>query len=142
MDAITGRGRIGRLRYFGTSLLIGLGATVGLAVAYVLSGGPDPDGGLPALGWVVIVGWIWLSTTNTIRRLHDLNFSGLMVLVTFIPLIGGLFTLYLLFAPGDRGDNRFGRPYGTRPTLGLAEHRVQAAQIRAEAAAAYSERNG
>ncbi len=142
MDAITGRGRIGRLRYLGTGLAIGVGAGLSMAVLSGLSGEDGLQGAPLVVALVVLVFWGWLSIANTVRRLHDLNFGGIMVLVTFIPLIGSLFALYLLFAPGDRADNRFGRPYGMRPTLGLAEHRVQAAQIRAEAAAAYAERNG
>ena len=43
-----------------------------------------------------------------IRRLHDLDKSGWWFLIALIPLIGFFFQLYLLFAKGTDGYNRFG----------------------------------
>lgn len=43
-----------------------------------------------------------------IRRLHDLNKTGLLTLVTFIPFIGQFYGLYLLFALGTVGENIYG----------------------------------
>lgn len=48
-----------------------------------------------------------------VRRLHDTDRSGLLVLVSAIPL-GGLVLLVLLLMPGTAGDNRFG-PDPRRP---------------------------
>jgi uncharacterized membrane protein YhaH (DUF805 family) len=45
----------------------------------------------------------------TIRRAHDLNKSGWLVLIVIIPLA----ILYFLIAKGDQGANRFA---GFRPT--------------------------
>ena len=42
------------------------------------------------------------------RRLHDLDMSGWMQLVFYIPIIGQLFMLYVLFVPGTNGHNRYG----------------------------------
>jgi len=45
-----------------------------------------------------------------IRRLHDLNQPGALVLLAFVPLINfGLF-IYLLFVPGTNGPNQYGPP--------------------------------
>lgn len=49
----------------------------------------------------------------SIRRLHDLNKTGWLMLLILIPLINIIFMLYLLIAKGDEGTNRFG---GYRPT--------------------------
>ena len=42
-----------------------------------------------------------------VRRLHDTDKSGWMVLISLIPLIG-LFIIILLIADGTKGKNRFG----------------------------------
>ena len=42
-----------------------------------------------------------------VRRLHDTDKSGWMVLISAIPLIG-LFIFFLLMSDGSKGKNRFG----------------------------------
>ena len=42
-----------------------------------------------------------------VRRLHDTDMSGWMVLISVIPLIG-LYIIVLLIADGTKGKNRFG----------------------------------
>ena len=42
-----------------------------------------------------------------VRRLHDTDKSGWVVLVAFIPIIG-LYIIFLLIADGSKGKNRFG----------------------------------
>lgn len=44
-----------------------------------------------------------------VRRLHDIGKKGTMLLVYFIPLIGGLWVLVLLLTESDYGTNRYGR---------------------------------
>ena len=56
-----------------------------------------------------------------IRRVHDLNWSGWVALVSAIPLIGGLFTIYLMFQKSDVTPNRFdgaGRENRLRGAIG------------------------
>ena len=43
-----------------------------------------------------------------VRRLHDTNKSGFFLLISFIPIIGGLVVLFLLIPVGTKGKNRFG----------------------------------
>ena len=43
----------------------------------------------------------------SVRRLHDTDKSGWMVLISVIPLIG-LYIIVLLIADGTKGKNRFG----------------------------------
>jgi uncharacterized membrane protein YhaH (DUF805 family) len=45
-----------------------------------------------------------------IKRLHDLDRSGWLSLIGLIPLVNIIFGLYLLFAKGTPGPNRFGPP--------------------------------
>lgn len=141
MEHLTGRGRIGRLRYLGTGFMLGFVALVALTVGAAIDG--DGSNGLGLLVFLLVVPFlIWVSITSAIRRLHDLDMTGWLVLVTFIPLVGSLFQLFLLVAPGSSGHNNYGPPFGGQPKLSLAEHRVQAAQIRQEAAEAYAQRQG
>ncbi len=44
-----------------------------------------------------------------VRRMHDIGKRGTMILVYFIPLIGGIWLLVLLLTESDYGTNRFGR---------------------------------
>mgnify|MGYP000449878171 FL=1 len=44
----------------------------------------------------------------SIRRLHDLNKTGWLVLLSLIPFIGGLILFVMLIAKGTEGKNRFG----------------------------------
>lgn len=77
--------------------LIGMGITaVGLATGlFFLSG-------LYGLA-VMIPGW-----AVTVRRLHDTNRSGWWMLVTLVPLIGGIILLVFLASAGDYGENDYG----------------------------------
>ena len=43
-----------------------------------------------------------------VRRLHDTNRSGFFLLISFIPLIGGIILLFFLISEGTKGKNRFG----------------------------------
>ena len=43
-----------------------------------------------------------------VRRLHDSDKSGWLILVNLIPGIGGLIFLVLMVLPGTQGDNQFG----------------------------------
>jgi len=44
----------------------------------------------------------------TIRRLHDINYSGWSFFWSFIPIIGGFYLIYLLCKDGDHGVNDYG----------------------------------
>ncbi|TXR53892.1 DUF805 domain-containing protein [Reinekea thalattae] len=51
---------------------------------------------------------IWLTAIFTIKRCHDLNKSGWFCLLCFVPVIGVLPSLYLLFVKGDDSANNYG----------------------------------
>ena len=55
-----------------------------------------------------------------VKRLHDLDRSGWLALVVFVPYINILFYLWLLLGGGSRGGNRFGPPCAYRPPTLLA----------------------
>lgn len=67
-------------------------------------------------GIILIVNIIWIpffvfSISFAIRRLHDLNKSGLLYLLNFIPVVNFLMGIYILISPGTIGENK----YGTQP---------------------------
>lgn len=50
-----------------------------------------------------------------VRRLHDTDKSGWLVLIALIPLVGGIILLVLLALPGNSDSNRFGPPPPDQP---------------------------
>ena len=48
------------------------------------------------------------SLAVAVRRLHDSGRSGWWILISFIPLIGGIWLLVLLLMDSDPGDNEYG----------------------------------
>lgn len=43
-----------------------------------------------------------------VRRFHDQNLSGVLVLLNLIPCVGGIMVLVLMCMEGTKGSNRFG----------------------------------
>ena len=63
---------------------------------------------------VLVLGAIIPSIAVQVRRFHDQDRSGWMVLLAFISYIGGIIVLVFMCLPGTEGPNRFGdNPHGT-----------------------------
>lgn len=122
-------GRLGRLAYFGYSVFVLL-ATVALVVGAVNLAQTGTGYGA-AMALLILIGTalgsVWTSTALSVKRLHDTNLSGLHMIWIFIvnalanaltqqaPTLSLLFAaitvavgLWMLFAPGTKGDNQFG----------------------------------
>ncbi|MEL6423418.1 MAG: DUF805 domain-containing protein [Pseudomonadota bacterium] len=74
--------------------------------------GPRNPNGSPIIAFV-LVGLFYVATfipglALTIRRLHDLNFTGWLVLVGLIPYIGGIVLLIFMLLPTKAGANDHG----------------------------------
>jgi glutaredoxin/uncharacterized membrane protein YhaH (DUF805 family) len=95
-------GRLGRLSYLAGSLFSW--AIAGFAVLALIK----LDSLLVAAAGAIISTII--SVRLAVLRCHDANWSGLLTLIFFIPYIGPLFGLVLLFMPGTKGDNNHGSP--------------------------------
>ncbi|TVR64218.1 MAG: DUF805 domain-containing protein [Candidatus Competibacteraceae bacterium] len=116
------RGRLGRLRYLGYSVALGLlvnlvaGLLGGMAVVF-LSG--DPGEWLAVGVFVALAALaVLISMVLGIQRLHDFDASGWWSLLMVAPLANLILYLVLLIMPGTPGANRFGDP--TPPnTLGV-----------------------
>ena len=65
----------------------------------------------PVLYFLAIAGTFLPSLAVAVRRLHDTDRSGWLILVTLIPLIGSIIAIVWLASAGTRGAN----PYGVDP---------------------------
>jgi len=52
----------------------------------------------------------YISIVSLIKRLHDIDQSGVMWLVALIPIVGVLLYVFVLFVEGTAGGNRYGSP--------------------------------
>ena len=99
--------RIGRARYLAYGMGLVLLAIVPILVCAALYTLVPALGGLVAA--VLYIGYAVLSIGFGVRRLHDLDKSGWWILLMFVPLVNLGLLLYMLFAPGTIGENRFGQ---------------------------------
>lgn len=107
----TAKGRLNRLRYFKRSaLLIFLEIFFAIIISVTFWEPSIED--ITVMGYVLFVVMIIAFTPShyflMIRRLHDLNKTGWLCLVTMIPAVNAPFCIYLLFAPGTVGSNQYG----------------------------------
>jgi len=72
-------------------------------------------GRLPLVGWIiqVAVGLYGLAVlvpgiAVAIRRMHDINKSGWVLLLAFIPLVGAIIVIVFAATEGTVGDNAYG----------------------------------
>lgn len=65
--------------------------------------------GMPFLLLSVIIGTIYQVMIG-VKRLHDIDRSGWELLVAFVPLVGLVIALPMLFRKGAEGNNKYGKP--------------------------------
>ena len=107
-------GRLGRMDYFLTGLLLGLAVFLfAAAVFFVLYSSYGLTLTTIILCMIIFLALVLLplpfSFSLTIRRLHDIGLSGWFCLLGFVPIINILF-LALYFIPGKEGANIYGAP--------------------------------
>lgn len=118
------KGRYGRLNYLNAGLLAFALVVVLVIIWMIIVADPrslDHSQEIENSSLLGLVGWLYslFSLRFSILRLHDLNLSGWYLLIGFIPLIGNLFSLYLLFAPGNEDSNDYGYPPREGSKFGL-----------------------
>lgn len=116
-------GRIGRLRYLAYYMLYVLVfylamAVLGFVVGLSLGEGAMTQGIVTV---AVVVGLIFFVAGVFFlmrRRLNDLGHSGWVGLLILVPVLNVVFSLYLLFAPGNKDANQYGSvPTDNHPGL-------------------------
>lgn len=101
-------GRIGRVRYLGWSMALMLAF---LPIGGIILGSfalSDALAGLLTL--VACLALVVVSVCIGVQRLHDMGWSGWLWLLNFVPIVGSVFALLMLFMPGTDGPNRYGPP--------------------------------
>ncbi len=103
------QGRLNRKPYILRSILLSIGSGIAAGILGVLLGVLLGDSLLSYVGCAVISAAAFLSALSLcVRRLHDLNRSGLLWLLSFIPVINFFLAIYVIFFKGTEGDNRYG----------------------------------
>lgn len=105
-------GRIGRVRYIVYALGITFLGYIGIILGAVFTG---MDGIIfKLLGGLLlalsIIGMLIATVSLAVQRIHDFNTTGWLFLLMFIPIVGSIFALLLLFIGGTKGANQYGPP--------------------------------
>jgi len=120
----TGRSR--RMEYWMFQLFYSLVLTV-LFIGLIASTGPYYDAageagsgaGIAIFGillGVFVLGSFIPQLAVEVRRFHDQDLSGWLVLIGFIPYLGVVVILVMMCIKGTRGDNQYGPdPLGATP---------------------------
>lgn len=121
-------GRIRRIEYFLSGIICAIVTWIAMLLGvgtFLFGAGSGSAAGSAfglLIGVVAIIAAIWFSLAQGIKRLHDLNKSGWFILICYIPLVGWIFALYMLFADGTVGPNQYGpdpknrMPYQQQPS--------------------------
>lgn len=59
---------------------------------------------------VTLLVGIYFGFAIIIARIHDFGKSGWLTVLGLVPYVGSLFSIILLFVPGDKKKNKFGAP--------------------------------
>ena len=120
------KGRFARSTYivysFGMTLVVWLAMAAVAGTGFITGDFSDVGGGLAAvLFWVLYVAVLVVGVIFTVRRLHDLNWSGWWTVAVFVPLVNIVIAIPLVFFRGTKGSNKYGPPRpGTRSQAVLA----------------------
>lgn len=87
-----------------------LGGYFGLLIlAVILNSVSGTLGGLMVVLYVIYALAVLVpALAVTVRRLHDTNKSGWLILIGLIPLVGPIILLVFYLTDGDRGENQYG----------------------------------
>jgi uncharacterized membrane protein YhaH (DUF805 family) len=109
-------GRASRSEYWWWTLFTAVGLLVLALPAAVIGIQTSPDGGrtpgLPAVPLIILLVVFYLAIlvptiAVTVRRLHDVGYSGWLFLLTLIPWLGGLILLVFALLPPSPAGARY-----------------------------------
>ena len=134
LDLYSVKGRLGRLGFALTQIAVFTAAYVFTFLIIVFSGAGDEtlarvtglrQGLVAALTVVLIANGLWISLAAGVKRCHDRDHSGWMLLFIMPPLLGQMWlVLSLVTGPGTAGPNRHGRREATGPWAGDLSQRA------------------
>ncbi|AYC31356.1 DUF805 domain-containing protein [Pseudomonas cavernae] len=101
-------GRIGRLRYLAWSLVLMLAGAGLFGIAAIGLGIDQTLGAILMIAASIAL--MVVAVQIGVQRLHDIDWSGWLLLLNLIPLVGSVFALLMLLVPGTPGANRYGPP--------------------------------
>ncbi len=101
------QGRLMRWQSFSHQFMLSILFCILVAVLFGASYVTDMDA-IMWLAFLLYIPFVVLSFSITVRRIHDLNWSGWLFLLMFVPFIGGVFALVVLFMKGTVGPNKYG----------------------------------
>ena len=110
--------RITRLRYLALVIFWSLVMLVAMSIKLFdldtnfIRGNPDRDLILSMILIIIVITAIANIIFLKIRRMHDFDYRGWWLLLLFIPFVNFIITLVIIFTPGTKGPNRFGKAPG------------------------------
>ena len=104
-------GRAQRNEYWLFTLLYMIALIIATAID-IGTGTYDPTAGMGAATIILLLAFFIPALAVSFRRLHDTDRSAWWLLITLVPLVGGIILLVFLCLDGTAGENRFGpNPY-------------------------------
>ena len=100
-------GRARRREYWTYTLYNILFSIAAVAIDFIIAAGSDMD----FFGFVILIfalGHLIPGLAVSVRRLHDVGYSGWMLLICFIPVIGAIWLLVLLLSDSKAEENQWG----------------------------------
>lgn len=99
-------GRLGRMRSIAWSMVLMFAMAPAMLIGMLALRSSIVLGAilLAIIGLAAIVIGIQIS----VKRLHDIGWSGWLLLIAFIPVVGSIFQFLLLVLPGSKKSNRYG----------------------------------
>jgi len=102
------QGRLGRLRYLAWTLVLMIASLFVIGLCAMVMSVSLIGGGLlmtvaSAAAFVVLI-------QIGVRRLHDMGWSGWLILLSLLPYIGSVFFLLMILLPGNKSANQYGAP--------------------------------
>jgi uncharacterized membrane protein YhaH (DUF805 family) len=108
LKAFSTDGRIGRLRYLAWTMVLMLACLPVFGIASGFMAVSEMLGGL--LMVVAGIAAVVVGVMFAVQRLHDIGWSGWLVLISVVPIVGGVFYLLIFIIPGSTEASRFGSP--------------------------------
>ena len=102
------KGRLNRIGFLLMTVYVLAYSLVTMAIAFLLHGNAVGNIVTILLGLVLVVCIIPVGISVNARRLHDMNQSGWVMLVSLIPFVGFIMLLVYLLVPGTKGPNNYG----------------------------------